>query len=58
MVVPVAGSSHVGCVLGSGYGCGAFGCGKVAVFDSPVGRDKAITVGSAEGLVDSFPSDF
>ena len=31
LVVPVAGSGHVSAVLGSGYGGGAFGCGKVAV---------------------------
>ena len=49
LVVPVAGSSHVGCVLGSGCGSGAFGCGKVAVFDSPVVRDKAITVTFLDG---------
>ena len=49
LVVPVAGFGHVGCVLGSGYGYGAFGCGKVAVFDSPVGRDKAITVTFLDG---------
>ncbi|WP_283241592.1 hypothetical protein [Mobiluncus curtisii] len=36
-------------MLGSGYGGGAFGCGKVAVFDSPVGRDKAITVTFLDG---------
>ncbi|WP_268872102.1 hypothetical protein [Varibaculum massiliense] len=36
-------------MLGSGYGGGAFGCGKVAVFDSLVGRDKAITVTFLDG---------
>lgn len=49
LVIPVADFGHVSGVLGSGYGGGAFGCGKVAVFDSPVGRDKAITITFLDG---------
>ena len=47
MVVPVAGSGHVGCVLGSGYGGRAFGCGKVAVSEyvfAPTGSAELVVV--------------
>ena len=36
-------------MLGSGYGGGAFGCGKVAVFDSPGGGERQGNYGHFPG---------